>query len=118
MVTLFGPLPTRNAGTAASPATASPVFARARMTRLVREPDAANPHVRFDEREVETASWGDTRAPATERAGNTQGFPRRPRHLSTLLDPRCCPQWRGSRLVYRELQLAGVTPMAPGQDSS
>jgi hypothetical protein len=29
--------------------------------------------------------WGDTRAPATERAGNTQGFPGLPRHLSTLL---------------------------------
>jgi hypothetical protein len=24
---------------------------------LVREPDAGNPHVRFDEREVETEAW-------------------------------------------------------------
>jgi hypothetical protein len=32
--------------------------------------------------------------------------------------PRCCPQCGGSRLVYRELPVAGVTPTAPGQDSS
>jgi hypothetical protein len=25
--------------------------------RLLREPDAANPHVRFDERDVETEAW-------------------------------------------------------------
>jgi hypothetical protein len=25
--------------------------------RLLREPDAANPHVRFDERGVETEAW-------------------------------------------------------------
>src|SRR6202158_5867027 len=50
----------------------------------VGEPDAANPHVRFDEGEVETEGWEDTRAPATERAGHTQGFPTLPRHLSTL----------------------------------
>jgi hypothetical protein len=25
---------------------------------LLREPDAANPHVRFDERGVETEAWG------------------------------------------------------------
>jgi len=24
---------------------------------LLREPDAANPHVRFDERDVETEAW-------------------------------------------------------------
>jgi hypothetical protein len=36
-----------------------------RMRGLVREPDAANPHVRFDEREVETEP------------------PRPPRHFST-----------------------------------
>jgi hypothetical protein len=42
---------------------------------LVREPDAANPQVRFDEGEVETETWEDIRAPATERAGNMQGFP-------------------------------------------
>src|ERR1700687_3143895 len=50
----------------------------------VGAPDAANPHVRFDEGEVETEGWEDTRAPATERAGHTQGFPTLPRHLSTL----------------------------------
>jgi hypothetical protein len=26
---------------------------------LLREPDAANPHVRFDERGVETEAWWD-----------------------------------------------------------
>jgi len=26
---------------------------------LLREPDAANPHVRFDERGVETEAWRD-----------------------------------------------------------
>ena len=37
---------------------------------LVREPDAGNPHVRFDERGRET-EHGDVReAPATERAGH------------------------------------------------
>src|SRR5260370_35403326 len=52
-----------------------------------RGADAANPRVQFDEGEVETEGWGDTRAPATERAGNTQGFPKLPRHLPTLLLP-------------------------------
>jgi hypothetical protein len=28
-------------------------------TALGREPDAGNPHVRFDEREVETEPWTD-----------------------------------------------------------
>jgi len=37
---------------------------------LLREPDAGNPHVRFDERDVETEQEQDTEAPATERAGN------------------------------------------------
>ena len=36
----------------------------------VGEPDAANPHVRFDEREVETEHGGASEAPADERAGN------------------------------------------------
>jgi len=40
-----------------------------RMNSLVREPDAANPHVRFDEREVETGHGGASEAPADERAG-------------------------------------------------
>jgi len=36
----------------------------------VGEPDAGDPHVRFDEREVKTG-YGDAReTPATERAGN------------------------------------------------
>jgi hypothetical protein len=37
---------------------------------LLREPDAANPHVRFDERDVETEHGPDREAPADERAGN------------------------------------------------
>jgi hypothetical protein len=37
---------------------------------LLREPDAANPHVRFDERDVETEHGPATEAPADERAGN------------------------------------------------
>ena len=37
---------------------------------LLREPDAANPHVRFDERGVETEAWRASEAPANERAGN------------------------------------------------
>jgi hypothetical protein len=37
---------------------------------LVREPDAGNPHVRFDERDVETENGRAREAPATERVGN------------------------------------------------
>ena len=36
----------------------------------VREPDAGNPHVRFDEREVETEHGPASEAPVNERAGN------------------------------------------------
>jgi len=41
-----------------------------RPRNSVGEPDAANPHVRFDEREVETGYGKASEAPATERAGN------------------------------------------------
>jgi hypothetical protein len=37
---------------------------------LLREPDAANPHVRFDERDVETEHGGASEAPPDERVGN------------------------------------------------
>ena len=37
---------------------------------LLREPDAADPHVRFDERDVETEHGEASEAPANERAGN------------------------------------------------
>ena len=37
---------------------------------LVREPDAGNPPVRFDERGVETKHGQVSEAPADERAGN------------------------------------------------
>ncbi len=44
--------------------------AHALRKNLVREPDAGNPHVRFDERGRET-EHGDVReAPATERVGH------------------------------------------------
>src|SRR5437879_881661 len=54
---------------------------------LVGEPDAANPHVRFDEREVETEHGGilghrQTKGPATRKA-----TPKPPRHFSTLPYP-------------------------------
>ncbi len=44
--------------------------AQAFRMNLVREPDAGNPHVRFDEREVETEQGKAGEAPATERVGN------------------------------------------------
>jgi len=112
MVTLFGPLPARDAGSAAAPATASLAFACARMMRLVREPDAAIPHVRFDEREVETASWDDTRAPATDRAGNMQGVPRRPRHLSTLLATHGSLGHESTLCAKRGRCIRGCEPLA------
>jgi hypothetical protein len=40
---------------------------------LVREPDAGNPHVRFDEREVETEHGRASEAPANERTGKPIG---------------------------------------------
>ena len=41
-----------------------------RSVKPVGEPDAANPHVRFDDREVETGHGDAYLAPANERAGN------------------------------------------------
>ena len=52
---------------------------------LLGEPDAGDPPVRFDEREVETGHGQARRAPADERAGNSYASPNLPRHLSTLL---------------------------------
>ena len=37
---------------------------------LLREPDAANPHVLFDERDVETEHGGTSEARPDERVGN------------------------------------------------
>ena len=42
---------------------------------LVREPDAGNLHVRFDERDVETEQGGTTKAPPDERGGNRYVHP-------------------------------------------
>ncbi len=44
--------------------------AQAFRMNLVREPDAGNPHVRFDEREVETEHGKASEAPTIERVGN------------------------------------------------
>jgi hypothetical protein len=45
-------------------------FPWAKAWSLVREPDAGNPPVRFDERDVETEHDRDIEAPATKRVGN------------------------------------------------
>ena len=44
--------------------------AQAFRMNLVREPDAGNPHVRFDERDVETEYGWAIEAPPDERGGN------------------------------------------------
>ena len=44
--------------------------AQALRMNLIREPDAGKPHVRFDERAVETGHGSASEAPANERAGN------------------------------------------------
>ena len=41
-----------------------------RLEKPVGEPDAANPPVRFDEREVETGYGGASEAPTDERVGH------------------------------------------------
>jgi hypothetical protein len=76
------------APTAWSSSSAVLVSARVRPhEHLVRELDAANPHVQFDERGVETEHGGllghrQTKGPATRKA-----TPKPPRHSSTLLGP-------------------------------
>ena len=65
-----------------------PVTFRGRKREfLVRKPDAGKPHVRFDERDVETEHGDAIEAPAAERAGKQIGPPNPPRHISTLLSP-------------------------------
>jgi hypothetical protein len=51
---------------------------------LFREPDAGKPHVRFDERAVETEHGGLLGHRQPKGSANTQGSPTPPRHLSTL----------------------------------
>src|SRR5438132_12115881 len=51
---------------------------------LLREPDAGNPPVRFDERDVETKQGGILRHRPSERPGNRYARPTPPRHVSTL----------------------------------
>lgn len=70
---------------------------------LLREPVAGEPHVRFDERDVETEQGRDTQASTTERVGNTlrSTYPAAPRLDSTRLKrhvthtPWSRPQRRG-----------------------
>ena len=50
--------------------TADGVAREAKAWSLVREPDAGDLHVRFDERDVETEYGSANEAPADERAGN------------------------------------------------
>jgi hypothetical protein len=45
-------------------------FSVGESVSLLREPDAGDPHVRFDERDVETEQGEPSEAPADERAGN------------------------------------------------
>ena len=52
------------------PLIAPQLLASENMIRLIREPDAGNPDVRFDEREAETEHGQAHEAPAYERAGN------------------------------------------------
>ena len=61
------------------------------VSSLLREPDAGNLHVRFDEREVETEQGRAREAPAHERAGRI-GPPKPPRHFSTLLSVNPYPR--------------------------
>ena len=63
---------------------------RGRRHDLVREPDAGNPHVRFDERRLETESWRGVRHRRSAKAAGN-GYPLRlppPRQSSTLHE--CC----------------------------
>ena len=49
---------------------ASHAMAFGNCVSLLREPDARDRHVRFDERDVETEHGPAIEAPADERAGN------------------------------------------------
>ena len=66
---------------------------------LVRKPDAGKPHVRFDERDVETEHGDAIEAPADERAGKQIGTPKPPRHISTLPNTRRDARARGARVA-------------------
>ena len=55
------------------------------VAELVREPDAGNLHVRFDERDVETESWSNhVRHRQTKEAETDMFDLQPPRHISTL----------------------------------
>jgi len=90
------------------------VSARGRShEHLVRELDAANPHVQFDERGVETEHGGllghrQTKGPATRKA-----TPKPPRHSSTLLNYLPPSPFRRYRL--RATSGSVVAPTCPRQ---
>ena len=56
-----------------------------RLTNPVGEPDAANPHVRFDERGVETEHGGLFGHRQPKGTVTRKATPKLPRHSSTLL---------------------------------
>src|SRR5260370_42783 len=77
---------------------------------LVGEPDAANPHVRFDERGVEPEHGGllghrHTKEPATRKA-----TPKPPRHSSTLL--RVLDGQPGHMVMLKAFESMAVKPSA------
>src|SRR5213080_3711407 len=77
---------------------------------LVREPDAANPQVRFDEREVETGhgellGHRQPKGPATRKAS-----PSLPRHLPTLL------HWLGGIRTQFAWLLSPIRLLLRGRD--
>jgi len=71
---------------------------------LPREPDAVNPPVRFDERDVETEHGSASEAPANERAGKRIGRHLNHRATSRLYIILCGPQrkqyWRKDFLIF------------------
>src|SRR5439155_11854700 len=68
--------------------------AHALRRSLVREPDAGNPHVRFDERGQETELWRGTR----HRHSTATPLDLKPPRLSSTLPPGWEELWRPARL--------------------
>src|SRR5271154_1059023 len=71
----------------------------------VGEPDAGNPHVRFDEREVETGSRNTGCADSVQTGHIVSSGRTAPRYLSTPLDFCCgsaapCVSWFRSWILY------------------
>ena len=86
------------------------------VATFVGEPDAGKPHVRSDERDVETEHGTAIEAPPDERGGNRQALPTPPRHISTLpalLLPVVA--WGFAQPAVQSLRLLGkeITSVAP-----